>query len=86
MKVGFDLSLVLIASLLSLLFLGQLAGVREGTAAAALCVGLCAKGISRLLAERMHGELHAESAPGQGTRFILTLAAAALPEEERPPL
>ena len=42
--------------------------------------------ICRLLAERMHGELHAESAPGQGTRFILTLAAAALPEEERPPL
>ena len=57
MKVGFDLSLVLIASLLSLLFLGQLAGVREGTAAAALCVGLYAKGISRLLqplAEFLH--------------------------------
>lgn len=48
-KVGFDVSLVLLASLLSLLFLGQLVGVREGTAAAALLVGLIARQVNRLL-------------------------------------
>ena len=48
-KVGFDLSLVLLASLLSLLFLGQLVGVREGTAAAALLVGIIARQVNRLL-------------------------------------
>ena len=46
-KVGFDITLVLISCLLSLLFLGHLAGVREGTAAAALCVGLVAKQVNR---------------------------------------
>ena len=42
-KVGLDVTLVLLASILSLLFLGELTGVREGTAAAALCVGLVAR-------------------------------------------
>ena len=46
-KVGFDVTLVLIASTLSLVFLGQLEGVREGTVAAAICVGLVAKQVNR---------------------------------------
>ncbi len=46
-KVGFDVTLVLIACVLSFLFLGQLEGVREGTVAAAICVGLIAKQINR---------------------------------------
>ena len=43
MKVAFDVTLVATASLLFLLFLHRLEGVREGTAAAALLVGLLAK-------------------------------------------
>ena len=46
-KVGFDVTLVVIASTLSLLFIGQLEGVREGTVAAAICVGLVVKQINR---------------------------------------
>lgn len=46
-KIGFDVSLVLSASLLSLLFLGRLEGVREGTVAAALLVGLVARACNR---------------------------------------
>lgn len=46
-KVGFDVTLVVIASTLSLVFLGQLEGVREGTVAAAICVGLVAKQVNR---------------------------------------
>lgn len=46
-KVGLDVTLVLLASILSLLFLGELTGVREGTAAAALCVGLVARQVNK---------------------------------------
>ena len=46
-KVGLDVTLVLLASTLSLLFLGELTGVREGTAAAALCVGLVARQVNK---------------------------------------
>ena len=46
-KVGFDVTLVLIACLLSLVFLHQLSGVREGTVAAAIFVGLTAKQVNR---------------------------------------
>lgn len=46
-KVGFDVTLVLVACVLSILFLGRLEGVREGTVAAAICVGLIAKQINR---------------------------------------
>lgn len=46
-KVGFDVTLVVIASMLSLLFLGHLAGVREGTVAAAIFVGLTAKQVNK---------------------------------------
>lgn len=43
MKVIFDATLVCIAVILSFLFLGHLDGVREGTIAAALFVGLITK-------------------------------------------
>lgn len=59
MKVAFDLTLVASACLLSLLFLHRLEGVREGTAAAALLVGLLAKrmqpGMKRWF-DRVRGE------------------------------
>lgn len=47
MKIGFDVTLVVIASVLSFLFLGGLYGVREGTVAAAFCVGLIARQVNR---------------------------------------
>ena len=46
-KIGFDVTLVVIASALSLIFLGGLYGVREGTVAAAFCVGLVARQVNR---------------------------------------
>ena len=46
-KVDFDITLVVPACVLSLIFLGYLAGVREGTVAAAICVGLTAKQVNR---------------------------------------
>lgn len=46
-KIGFDVTLVVVASTLSFMFLGQLEGVREGTAAAALFVGMAAKQFNR---------------------------------------
>ena len=49
MKVGVDVSLVAAACVLSLLFLGQVAGVREGTVAAALLVGQVARRMNRRL-------------------------------------
>ena len=48
-KIGFDITLVVLASTLSLIFLAQLAGVREGTVAAAVCVGLTARQVNRLI-------------------------------------
>ena len=50
MKVGFDVTLVVIACILSFVFTGYLQGVREGTVAAALLVGLIAKQLGKLLA------------------------------------
>ena len=50
MKVGFDVTLVVIACVLSIVFTGHLQGVREGTVAAALLVGLIAKQLGKLLA------------------------------------
>ena len=43
MKVGFDVILVAVACVLSLVFTGRLQGIREGTVAAALLVGQIAK-------------------------------------------
>lgn len=48
MKVGFDVTLVAAACVLSLLFTGQVQGVREGTVAAAVFVGLLAKQLGKL--------------------------------------
>ena len=50
MKVGFDVTLVVIACILSIVFTGRLQGVREGTVVAALLVGLIAKQLGKLLA------------------------------------
>lgn len=49
MKVILDVSLVCISVLLSFLFLGHLDSVREGTVAAAICVGLITKQTNKLL-------------------------------------
>ena len=49
MKVGFVVTLVVVACLLSVVFTGQLQGVREGTVAAAIFVGLIAKRIGKVL-------------------------------------
>ena len=49
MKIIFDVSLVVTACILSLIFLHGIQGVREGTVVAALCVGLVVKGVNKLL-------------------------------------
>lgn len=49
MKVVFDVTLVYISVVLSLVFLGKLDGVREGTAAAAVFVGLLTKVFNKLI-------------------------------------
>ena len=49
MKVLFDVSLVGIACILSFVFVGGLHGVREGTVAAAVCVGQVAKFLNKRL-------------------------------------
>lgn len=51
MKVIFDVTLMCISVVTGLVFLGRLEGVREGTVAAAICVGLLAKGFSKPLAK-----------------------------------
>ncbi len=48
-KICFDISLVLVACIISLVFLHELAGVREGTVAAALLVGAVARPTIKLL-------------------------------------
>ena len=50
-KISFDVSLVVIAILLGLVFLGSIQGVREGTVAAALTVGLVSKQVSKPLSK-----------------------------------
>lgn len=49
MKIIFDVTLVVISCTLSLTFLGGLYGVREGTIAAAICVGLTVKQYNKVL-------------------------------------
>ena len=64
MKVGFDVTLVVIACILS--FTGHLQGVREGTVAAALLVGLIAKQIGKLLMGwKLEGEPEKEETAGR---------------------
>lgn len=48
MKVIFDVSLVVIACVLGLIFTGKIQGVREGTVFAALCVGQTTKLITKI--------------------------------------
>ncbi len=47
-KIGFDISQVAIAVVVSLVAFGEVRGVREGTVAAALLVGVCIRFISKL--------------------------------------
>ena len=49
-KVGFDVTLVVLSCILSFLFLHGLVGVREGTVAAALLVGVVARQVNRPMA------------------------------------
>lgn len=49
MKVCFDVTLVVIACIVSLTFSGRIQGVREGTVAAAIFVGLTSKQMIRLI-------------------------------------
>ena len=49
-KVGFDVTLVVLSCILSFLFLHGLVGVREGTVAAALLVGMVARQVNRPMA------------------------------------
>ena len=49
MKIIFDVTLVCISIVLSFVFLGHLDGVREGTVAAAIFVGLITKQTNRLM-------------------------------------
>ena len=66
MKVGFDVTLVVIACILSFTFTGHLQGVREGTVAAALLVGLIAKQIGQLLMRwKLEGEPKKEETAGR---------------------
>lgn len=61
-KVAFDVSMTVIAAVLSFVFAGALAGVREGTIVAALLVGFIARLISRRLEfmpRALFGEAHA---------------------------
>ena len=51
MKVGFDVTLVAIACVLSFVFTGRRQGVREGTVAAALLVCLIAKQLGKMLSK-----------------------------------
>lgn len=65
MKVGFDVTLVVIACVLSHGFTGRLQGVREGTVAAALLVGLIAKQLGKLLMRwKLEGEPAREKTAG----------------------
>ena len=65
MKVGFDVTLVVIACIMSFTFTRHLQGVREGTVAAALLVGLIAKQIGKLLMGwKLEGEPEKEETAG----------------------
>lgn len=67
-KIQFDTALVVLAAVLGLIFLGNLGGVREGTIAAALLVGVVAQWTIRLLepaktVENATATVRVESAP-----------------------
>jgi uncharacterized membrane protein YczE len=61
-KVVFDVSMTVIAAALSVLFFGQLQGVREGTVVAAVLVGMISRTFGKLLAfvpEKLYGAAEA---------------------------
>lgn len=51
-KIGFDCTLVIISVILGILFLGGIVGVREGTVAAALCVGMVSRFVNQKIMKR----------------------------------
>ena len=53
-KIAFDSSMVIIACIISLAMLGNIKGVREGTVAAAILVGLLVKVLDRLFSGFFH--------------------------------
>lgn len=59
-KISFDCTLVVCACVLSFLFLRHLEGVREGTAAAAVCVGIVSKQAIRLFLRKFEKKYLAE--------------------------
>lgn len=52
-KIISDCALVVIAVVLSLVFLGEIQGVREGTVISAICVGLCLKLFNKLFGKQL---------------------------------
>lgn len=54
-KIGFDCSLVICGALISLAFMHGLHGIREGTIAAAVVIGMIVQRFSRLLSRRIDG-------------------------------
>lgn len=52
-KISFDCTLVILACAVGMVFLGRLEGVREGTLAAALCVGIVSKQAIRLFLRKL---------------------------------
>lgn len=77
-KVCFDVSLVVLACVLSIVFLGRIEGVREGTVAAALLVGP----ISHVIYPRLHifdkllliGAADSKSAKARPRHVVITIA------------
>lgn len=65
-KIAFDCTLVALASVLGLVCRGQLLGVREGTIAAALLVGMVSKQITRLMGSRLKRKGEEKNAPQKG--------------------
>jgi uncharacterized membrane protein YczE len=62
-KVVFDVSMTVIAALLSVVFFKELRGVREGTIVAAILVGMIARKFGKLLAfvpEKLYGQPESE--------------------------
>ena len=60
MKIIFDVSLVATACITSLVFIGGITGVREGTAAAALLVGCVVKITNKVIEKIKTDRLQAE--------------------------
>ncbi|MFI3326407.1 MAG: DUF6198 family protein [Clostridia bacterium] len=57
-KIICDCSLVILASILSLIFLGNITGLREGTVISAVFVGLCMKLFNKLFGKQLNDFLN----------------------------